>query len=139
MTFWIAAAVLTALVTAVLLHPLLRPEKDQSKPLRLLAGSLAVLVPLSALGLYLALGSSGLAGSRPPARPSPPAAVRQELGRLVQHLQQEPRDLEGWILLAETYQAMGRHPEAAAVWRHVENMGGPVPPSGSIVQPGQIR
>jgi cytochrome c-type biogenesis protein CcmH len=70
-------------------------------------------VPLVAFALYLAVGNPGLIA--PP--PDPHALDVQQLSglieRLAAHMRGNPDDVEGWRLLARSYTAVGRFPEAA--------------------------
>jgi cytochrome c-type biogenesis protein CcmH len=60
------------------------------------------IVPILALVLYFGLGRPDLLG-----QPSPPnmADVEGSIRRLAERLQQQPNDLQGWILLARSLQA----------------------------------
>jgi cytochrome c-type biogenesis protein CcmH len=94
-----------------------------------LAAGIAFGLPLLALGLYLALGS--------PDVPALPFAERiasdqpGELGpladRLARRLQDQPNDAEGWALLGQTYQQLGRPADAAAAYNQALLHGGTQP------------
>ncbi len=84
------------------------------------AGALALCVPLGALALYLPLGS--------PEMPAKPFASRTDtpddsdhaltmVASLEQKLQRNPEDQEGWRLLAGSYMQMGRPADAAEAYR----------------------
>jgi cytochrome c-type biogenesis protein CcmH len=90
------------------------------RAIRRLTLATAFAVPLGALGLYLMIGS--------PDTPSVPwversAEVEEQremaelAGQLRRRLEQNPEDSRGWELLARTYGQLGRHDEAAAVYR----------------------
>ncbi|HYC02917.1 MAG TPA: c-type cytochrome biogenesis protein CcmI [Azospirillaceae bacterium] len=84
------------------------------------AGALALCVPLGALALYLPLGR--------PELPAQPFASRTDkpddsdhaltmVASLEQKLQRNPEDREGWRLLAGSYMQMGRPADAAEAYR----------------------
>jgi len=86
-----------------------------------------VLLPGIALGSYLALGSPGA--------PSQPFAARQEaplesqdlatlVGRVEQHLQQDPTDAAGWDAVAPAYMRLGRFRDAADAYGRAIRLGG---------------
>lgn len=84
------------------------------------AALVTAILPLGAVVLYLAVGA--------PDEPGHPLAARQTEGdlaaehagvdmdqameRLAERLEQEPDNLEGWILLARSYMAAGRYKDA---------------------------
>jgi cytochrome c-type biogenesis protein CcmH len=103
-----------------------RQERAAASFLRgLVTALLAVAVPAGAFGVYLLLGS--------PDAPSHPFAARQverealsehqgidmetAIATLVQRLEADPQNLDGWILLARSYDASARHKEAAQAYR----------------------
>ena len=107
--FWVLAAVLCAVCTAVLLAPL--------RQFRWLSGGLMVALPLLSLALY------GYGGH--PDLPDQPLATRdtslrdqRQLAlnaalRLADRLKTDPQDLPGWALLGQSWLVLG-HPQAAA-------------------------
>lgn len=95
-------------------------NSESGKAFRPAAVFLAIAVPVACIGLYLDLGS--------PENPSRPLASRdiaaertalqnQDAGALVQRLvaalQEQPENLDGWILLATTLSRMERYEQAA--------------------------
>ncbi|MFQ5984689.1 MAG: c-type cytochrome biogenesis protein CcmI [Alphaproteobacteria bacterium] len=88
--------------------------------------TIAVVLPLAAGSLYLALGSPGLEGRPFAAREQvAPAVARTEAGpleemieRLVRRLETNPNDLESWLLLAQSYREVGRREAAVIAFRH---------------------
>ena len=82
-----------------------------------------LLVPTAATGLYLRIGSPGLAGEPLSARMQAPAqGGDQKIDKLVaqveQHLQQNPNDGRGWQVLAPVYMQLGRYTDSANAWRN---------------------
>jgi len=95
-------------------------------PARQLAAVLAValLLPAGALALYALLGKpAALESARPSATASgnaPHTMSREQMEGMVEQLaarmQQSPQDAEGWHMLARSYVAIGRLPEAAQAY-----------------------
>ncbi len=109
---------------------------------RAVAIGVAVLVPVVGLSIYIWLGNPG-APTAPPLRPQPPipaGAQRTEpppaqttqiqprgemppneldanIERLRQHLDRQPGNLQGWMLLARSLTAVERYGEAAAAYQ----------------------
>ncbi len=79
---------------------------------------LALLLPLAAAGLYLMLGTP--AGINPP--PEERQFTRADIDRMVAglaaRLEQQPDNVEGWIMLARSYRALRRLDEAASAYAH---------------------
>jgi cytochrome c-type biogenesis protein CcmH len=100
------------------------PEASQSRSTnRILAVVLALSIPALALGFYARVGAPDL--------PSQPFAERQSQGtqtasgqmslsqsvtNLARRLQNEPDDLDGWILLGQTYKSLGQYREAVEAY-----------------------
>lgn len=86
----------------------------------------AVAVPLAAIGIYMVLGNpQGLDPSKVSASEGAPHGLTQEqiegmVARLAQHLQSNPDDADGWIMLGRSYTAMGRFGDAAAAFAKAE-------------------
>ncbi|UEM03523.1 c-type cytochrome biogenesis protein CcmI [Skermanella rosea] len=90
---------------------------------RWVALALCALIPLGALAVYIPTGHPDL-----PAQPfasretapggGPPGEVMQAIAKLEQHLRDEPGDLQGWLLIAQTYTRMGRFGDSAEAYRN---------------------
>lgn len=84
--------------------------------------AVTLLLPLAAMAIYLPLGRPTLP-SQPFAERQPeesvPAEVLAAVVKLEKALTQNPDDLGGWGLLAQSYSAMGRIDDAAKAWRQV--------------------
>lgn len=87
----------------------------------------AAAVPLVSVSIYLLLGSpQGLNPSRASAaaQEAPHQLTQDQIesmvGRLAQRLEANPDDVEGWVMLARTYTALGRFSEAAGAYAKAE-------------------
>ena len=91
------------------------------------AAALLLLIPSAAVVLYTRLGNPA-AGE-----PAPAAAMDGRnpheiadtqivamVDSLAQRLKARPDDADGWVLLARSYQALGRFPEAADAYAHAD-------------------
>jgi cytochrome c-type biogenesis protein CcmH len=102
-----------AVALAALLLPLVRQGRKSGRSRGVFALTLAIafVLPLSAAGLYLLVGTpAALNGVS--AEAAQPLTMQQALDELHTHLTQQPDDVQGWMLLAQT-QAMQHDPAAA--------------------------
>jgi cytochrome c-type biogenesis protein CcmH len=95
-----------------------------ARPARATAFSLLALVPVGAFAIYLVVGAPLALDPRFLAENDPAHAVdRKELEamveKLAEKLQQEPDNLEGWMMLARSYKHFGRFDEAARAYGRV--------------------
>ena len=111
LAFYLIAAVMIAAALALLLWPLVRHGRRQGRPGSLFALVLAVafVVPLSAGGLYLLVGTP-VALDGVTAQPS--MDIDKAVAELRDHLEQQPDDLQGWMLLAQTEAALHQNAQA---------------------------
>ena len=80
-------------------------------PKRTLAG-VALLVPLVAAGLYVAIGNPKGMSAAPVAQGVTQQDVERMVKALAHKLEQEPGNLKGWAMLARSYKVMGRPVDA---------------------------
>ena len=108
----IVAALLLVLV------PLVRQGRAQGKPrgVFVLAMLVAFCLPLAAIGLYLAVGTPVALDGVP--KSDAGMSIDQAVDELKAHLGQKPDDLQGWMLLGQTYGAMHRSAEARDAYDH---------------------
>ena len=90
------------------------------------AAALLVLIPTAAVVLYSRLGNPAAQGptavaadARNPHEVADTQIVTM-VDSLAQRLQSRPDDTEGWLLLARSYQALGRFREAADAYAHAD-------------------
>lgn len=84
-------------------------------PGRWLPTALGLALPLGAVLLYLVLGSPAALDPPPQQRFSADEIERMVSG-LAAKLENEPDNLQGWAMLARSYKAMGRLPEAVRAY-----------------------
>ena len=130
-------------------------------PPRVIAAfAITIAIPLAAGSLYLGLGSPGL-DDRPFAarqRLAPETAgdaagpdVEAMVAGLAERLENEPDDLEGWIMLGRSYGVLGRYLEAVAALERARKLAGADPDliaslaetrvlaTGGVVSPAAIK
>lgn len=86
---------------------------------KLTAIILAVLIPVGASGLYLAVGTpAGLAPQQAAAdgHGITPQQVEEMIGKLAARLKESPENGEGWVMLGRSYAALERYAEAASAY-----------------------
>ena len=94
-------------------------ETAASAPDRRTFLAIAILLPVAAAALYLALGTP--AGFNPPPAASPMAAggeptaaqIEGMVSKLAEKMEKQPDNLEGWVMLGRSYAVLGRTDEAA--------------------------
>ena len=98
--------------------------RPPERPSRITALALMILLPLVSLSGYLILGSPDVAiqpfAERPNAATKPeeaPQKVLDAVAHLAERLKSEPGNLEGWVLLAQSYNKLGQPADAIAAWR----------------------
>ena len=109
-----------------------KPAAPRAPP-RLQALVMLGVVAIAVAG-YTFTGSPGLAGLSPATAPVAAAGdagqhatdlqMTEVVDKLAQRLKEKPDDVNGWTLLARAYSAMGRHAEAAPVYKKVLAMAG---------------
>ncbi len=109
--FWIAAAGLTALVTAFLVRPI-RMGPGSS---RRLAWTITGFVPLVSFGLYALLGQPQLTAWR--TTPVLPPFIAGAVDKLGEETARHPDDAAAWILLGDVNRRAQRFANAEAAYR----------------------
>ena len=117
LAFYITAALMIVAALALLLVPLLRQRRGADRPRHVLplALTLALLLPFSAIALYLDIGTpQALQGV-----PAMAGAFDDALSQLKQHLEEQPGDLQGWTLLAQVQAKQHQAAAARDAWGKV--------------------
>jgi len=107
-----------AVALAVLLLPLMRHGRTSTRPRAVFALALAIalVLPLGAASLYLVVGTPvALDATRTPA----PISMEQALMQLRTHLTEQPDDVRGWMVLAQTNSMLHSPADARDAYDHV--------------------
>lgn len=83
-----------------------------------------LLLPVAALALYTVLGTPKALNPEATApRPKMTAAqIEGMVAKLAERLKANPDDMQGWLMLARSYKAMGRYAEAAEAYGKAEKV-----------------
>jgi cytochrome c-type biogenesis protein CcmH len=89
-----------------------------------LAAAIAITVSALAIGVYLKLGTpealdeqaANQGGQQQNAHAVTPQQIQAMVTKLAERLQSAPDDGDGWLMLARSYSALGRYPEAATAF-----------------------
>jgi hypothetical protein len=132
--FWFFAIVMLIMATAFVAIPLKDGRPLFATPIAVTA----LLVPLTAIALYVLLGSPAAViaataqrqydtqgtASAASDRPAPSqSSVASLVDGLRDRLENEPDDASGWLLLAQSYEHLGRRGEALAAYAHAQSLG----------------
>ena len=96
-----------------------RPATSPRRPLRALAIMLAIMLPLSSVPLYLALGNTkALLPQQDAGMGGDFGIIRSEakLQELEKKLAQQPENPDGWVVLARSYSELQRYPDAVRAY-----------------------
>lgn len=94
-----------------------------------LAYAVGAFIPIAGLTLYLAIGNSKSVTGQPSAMTANAPFANQSgqmtqqqieanVAKLANRLQQNPGDLQGWLMLARSYTSLERYSDAAAAYEH---------------------
>jgi cytochrome c-type biogenesis protein CcmH len=119
--FYLAAIAMIALALALLLLPLVRQGRRSGRPRHIfvLALAIAFVLPLSAVGLYVLVGTPAALDGVSAAPDQPPLNIDQALAELRAHLKQQPGDAQAWMLLAQAEVAMHQTEDGRAAYDRV--------------------
>jgi cytochrome c-type biogenesis protein CcmH len=122
--FLVATVVMTIVALSFLLKPLAGAER------RALSVVLAIALPAFATGVYLSLGSPGVASAYPNATTAVVADNRPMAGSisslvegLAARLEENPEDSKGWLLLAKSYEQLNRPDDARYAYARAAALG----------------
>ena len=111
--FIVIAALMAAAALACVLWPMVRRQGEGRAPVALVA-ALSFALPALALALYFGVGTpAAINGALHAPQAASAADVDAALANLEAHLSEQPDDVQGWILLGRSYQAMQRAADAA--------------------------
>jgi cytochrome c-type biogenesis protein CcmH len=118
--FYIAAAVMIAVALALLLIPLLRFGRQAGRPrgVFILMLAIVLIVPLGTAGLYFLVGTPA-AIDNVPTQGQTAMDINKALDELRTHLATDPKDAQGWMLLAQAETEMQQPDQARDAYDHV--------------------
>ena len=135
-TFLASAFLMVLLALSFATMPLIRDARSSSNGFAKLPVIVVLSASLLSIGLYAAIGSPDVAASRAisdpsvarsqisPADPANKAAsVNELLSGLEMRLQNDPGDGKGWLLLAKSYDHLGRVHDALAAYEKATQLG----------------
>lgn len=104
-----------------------KPSERGQRRAWVAAAALFLLIPVAAIFLYARLGNPGagtvaidLAADDAKAHDVSDAQIVAMVDSLAQRLKSRPDDAEGWLLLARSYHALGRFPDAASAYARAD-------------------
>ncbi len=118
LAFYLIAAAMIVAALLLVLWPLVRHGRQQGRPRGVfaLAMLVAFCLPIAAIGLYLAVGTPVALDGVPKADAG--MSIDQAVAELKTHLTQKPDDLQGWMLLGQTYSVMHKAADARDAYDH---------------------
>ena len=118
-TFLVIAAVMAAVAASAVALPLLRHRQS-----RVLGAAAAVMI-IAAASLLYPLWSNW--NWRAPAQSAAGPDVAAMVAKLEKHLQDQPGDLTGWLMLGRSYLALNRLDDALVAYDHAHRLDGKNP------------
>jgi len=115
--FLLVAACMAALAAAAVAVPLLRDRRS-----RFAGAAAAVFVVAAAAALYPLWSNWDWHPQKQGVAPTPQVAAMVE--KLEKHLEDQPNDLDGWMMLARSYSALERTDDAIVAFGHAHRLGG---------------
>ena len=116
--FLIVAALMAAIAASIVAIPLLRDKRS-----RIIGAVAACLVAAAAAGLY-PLWSNWDWHAPVQAQSMPAPDVLAMVGKLEQHLRDDPNDLAGWLMLGRSYLALQRMDDAVNAYDRAHRLNG---------------
>jgi len=115
--FIVVAAVMAALAAAAVAVPLLRDPRSR------ILGTLSAVAVVGAASVLYPLWSTW-DWNAPAGGPAVGPEVAAMVAKLEKHLADQPNDLEGWLMLGRSYDALGRVDEAIVAFDHAHALDG---------------
>ena len=130
--FWIATVMMAVVALSFLVFPAIQKKKKLTNAVWFVV----VAVPVLAIGLYVILGrpdatinesthnnARPATGEKAVVSSSNLGSVQSMLTGLEERLAENPSDAKGWLLLAKSYEHLGRHDDAAAAYAKASELG----------------
>jgi len=123
--FWGIATIMLTVAVSFVAFPLKAARLKPGAPVTLAIAA----IPLTAVGLYLMLGSPGVESAEAHSSPLP-APTQKKAGSvddlvdgLRAKMEKNPEDGSGWMLLARSYDHLGRHADAIDAYEQAQALG----------------
>jgi cytochrome c-type biogenesis protein CcmH len=87
------------------------------RPARRSAITLALMIPLGSVLVYLMLGDPKALTPATPGHSVAPVQIQRMVDVLAERLKSEPNNAEGWMMLGRSYTVLGRYHDAVAAFR----------------------
>ncbi len=101
-------------------------KAEVAHPSRATPIALALVLPIGAIVLYLVLGTPDALNPQAVASPHQqqlnPADIERMVSDFATKLEKEPENYQGWVMLARSYKAMGRFPDAVRAYERTGPM-----------------
>jgi cytochrome c-type biogenesis protein CcmH len=118
-TFLVIAAVMAAIAASAVALPLLRHRQSR------VLGAVAAVIIIGTAALLYPLWSNW--NWRAPAQSAAGPDVAAMVAKLEKHLQDQPGDLTGWLMLGRSYLALNRLDDALVAYDHAHRLDGKNP------------
>ena len=116
-TFLVIAAVMAAIAASAVALPLIRDRHS-----RVLGALAAAIIIAAAAVLYPLWSNWHWSASAPPAEAAAGPEVAAMVAKLEKHLQDEPNDLKGWLMLGRSYLTLNRLDDALVAYDHARRL-----------------
>jgi len=116
-TFLLVAAIMAVIAAAAVAVPLLRDRQS-----RVLAIASSVLIIAAAAGLYPLWSNWDWHAAAESAAAPPSPDVAAMVSKLEKHQQDNPNDLQGWLMLGRSYIALERMDDAIVAYDHAHRL-----------------
>jgi len=115
-TFLVIAAVMAAIAASAVAFPLIRDRHSR------VLGALAAVIIIGAAAVLYPLWSNWHWSASAPSQADASPEVAAMVGKLEKHLQDEPDDLKGWLMLGRSYLTLNRLDDALVAYDHARRL-----------------
>src|SRR6202790_2730472 len=115
-TFLVIAAVMAAIAASAVALPLIRDRHSR------VLGALAAAIIIGAAAVLYPLWSNWHWSAAAPSQADAGPEVAAMVAKLEKHLQDEPNDLKGWLMLGRSYLTLNRWDDALVAYDHARRL-----------------
>jgi len=120
-TFLVIAAVMAAIAASAVALPLIRDRHSR------VLGAFAAVIIIGAAAVLYPMWSNWRWSASAPAQAAADPEVAAMVAKLEKHLQDEPNDMKGWLMLGRSYLALNRLDDAIVAYDHARQLDGKSP------------